>query len=156
MKSTMTGIGGVGGRAEFYMTTDVALGGWSNALKGMVEYGSSGRTNGMGSAVCAEVVLSAGTTQGTYAPLESELVLGSGASTGTGTSFLYCNVSGADAGTFDTSGFLFEIGDGITQGGGKLFDSTINSAGAQIDHTLKVKVDGNVYYIGLMDNADGS
>lgn len=156
VKTVMTGAAGVGGRGLFHMTTNVALGGWSNALKGLVEYGATGKTAGLGSAVLAEISLSAGTTDGTYAPLESELVLGSGALTGTSTSFLYCNISGADAATFDTNGFLFEIGAGITQASGKFFDSTVNTAGPQIDHTLKVKVAGATMYIPLMDNADGS
>ena len=34
MIHTMTGVGGVGGRAEFELTTAVQLGGWANALKG--------------------------------------------------------------------------------------------------------------------------
>ncbi|MBR9679208.1 MAG: hypothetical protein GON13_02990 [Nanoarchaeota archaeon] len=156
VKTVLTGAGQVGGRGRFHMTANVALGGWSNALKAHVEYGASGSTTGMGSALLAEMALSAGTSSGTYAPLESELVLGSGASTGTSTSFLYCNIGGADVATFDTNGFLFEIGAGVTQGSGKFFDSTVNTAGAQIDHTLKVKVDGSTMYIPLMDNADGS
>ena len=156
MKSTMTGAAGVGGRAEFHLFTNVALGGWSNAIKGFAEYGASGRTAGLGSAIVGELQLSAGTSSGTYAALEAELVAPSGASTGTGTSFIYMNTNGADVATLDTSAFFFEIGAGITAGSGKLFDSTVNTAGAQIDHTLKGKIDGGTYYLPLMDNADGS
>lgn len=59
-----------------------------------------------------------------------------------------------DAGTEKTPVF-FEI-SGTTQGGGKMFDSTIDTTGAQIDHTLKIDVLGTDYYIPLMDNANGS
>ncbi len=69
VKSTMTGATCVGGRARFHLYTNVALGGWSNALKAYAEYGAAGKTTGLGSALCAEMVLSAGTSSGTYAPL---------------------------------------------------------------------------------------
>jgi hypothetical protein len=49
------------------MTTNVALGSWSNALKGEVTYGASGSTTGLGSSILAEMTLAAGTTTGTYA-----------------------------------------------------------------------------------------
>lgn len=118
MKSSMTGVGGVGGRARFHLYTNVALGGWSNALKAFAEYGASGRTTGLGSAFCAEMTLSAGTSSGTYAPLEIELNVGSGASTGTNTAFIHCSVQGADVATFDTNGLLFNI-QGVTAADGK-------------------------------------
>ncbi len=147
MKSTMTGAGGVGGRAEFHMSTNVALGGWSNAIKGLAEYGASGSTTGLGSAICAEIQLSAGTSSGTYAPIEGELVLGSGASTGTATSFIYLNASGADASTFDTNGFMFEIGTGVTPAAGKFI-----SADSQ---TIKCKVEANTRYMVLSQSENG-
>jgi len=128
MESTMAGIGGVGGRARFYMTTDVALGGWSNALKAEVTYGASGRTNGLGSAFCAEMTLSAGTTQGNYAPLELELSAATGASLGTATSFIYCNGGGTGvASTIDTTGNFLTLGTNLTVGSGKFIDTDISS-----------------------------
>ena len=156
INTTMTGAGQVGGRVRVHMDTNVALGGWSNALKASVTYGASGKTTGLGSAFCAETTLSAGTTSGGYCALEGELVLGTGASTGTATSFIYLNATGAGVAAFDTSGFLFEIGSGITAGSGKFFDSTANTTSAQIDHSMKCKVDGSIVYIPLMDNPDGS
>jgi hypothetical protein len=147
MKSTMTGAGGVGGRAEFHLYTNVALGGWSNAIKGFAEYGASGRTTGLGSAICAELQLSAGTSSGTYAPLEVELILPSSASTGTATSFIYMNTSGADASTFDTNGFLFEIGTGVTPAAGKFV-----SANSQ---TIKCKIEADTRYMVLSQSENG-
>lgn len=146
--STMTGTGGVGGRAKFALAIEAVLGGWSNALKGIATYNSSGRTTGLGSAVLAELSLEANTTVGTYAALEAEIVMPSGASTGTGTSFLYMNVGGADKATFDTSGFLFEIGAGITAGNTKFFASEAKTTIGKT-HTLKVKIAGATYYIAL-------
>lgn len=146
-KSTMTGAAGVGGRARFHLYTNVALGGWSNALKAYAQYGASGSTAGMGSALCAEMALSAGTASGTYAPIEGELVLASGASTGTSTSFIYLNVSGAAASTFDTNGYLMEVGTGITPAAGKFASLT--------SHTLRCKVDGSTRYMVMSQTEDG-
>jgi len=128
MKSTMTGAGGVGGRARFHLYTDVALGAWANALKAFTEFGASGRITGLASAFCAETQLSAGCTQGTYAALEAELVAPTGAKTGTHTGFLFCNGAGADvATTIDTQGFLLIGGVGLTAGAGTFFDTDITT-----------------------------
>lgn len=112
-KTTMTGAGGVGGRAEFHLYTDVALGGWSNAGKFFTEYGANGKTTGLGSSLCAEMQLSAGTTSGTYAPIEAEILSPAGCSTGSGTSFIYVN--GTDAsGLLNDNGCLFQLGSVFT------------------------------------------
>lgn len=147
VKNVMTGAAGVGGRSTFHMTTNVALGGWSNALKGLVEYGATGRTAGLGSAVLGELALSAGTSSGTYAALEAELVLASGALTGTQTSFLYMAASGADVATMDTSGDLFKI-DGLSVASGKLFQ--VNTATAA-SHALRIDIGGTKYYMLITD-----
>ena len=76
INTVMINAGQVGGRVKVNMETNVALGGWSNAFKAQVTYGAAGRTNGLGSVICAEMTLSAGCTQGTYAPLELELNMG--------------------------------------------------------------------------------
>jgi len=153
MKSIMTAANGVGGRARFHLYTDVALGSWSNALKGYTEYGASGRTTGLGSAVCAEILLSVGTTSGTYAPLESELVANSAVSSGTATSFLYMNIAGTDSTgktTLNTNGYLFELGSGITDTAGGIFEAETVAAGAvDFTHVLKIRIAGTAYYIGL-------
>lgn len=151
MSSTMTGVGGVGGRAYFGLTTNVALGGWSNALKGEVIYGASGRTTGLGSAILAEMQLSAGTSSGSYAPLEIELGMGSGALTGTRTSFASINVYGAAASTMDTSGYLFDL-NGLTAGAGKLFDTT-SKTGIGLSGALKIKIGSTDYFIPICTTA---
>jgi hypothetical protein len=146
-ETTMTGAGGVGGRGRFYMTTNVALGDWSNALKSHVVYGASGKTAGLGSSFCSELQLSAGTTTGTYSAIEGELVLGTGAKTGKATSFMYFNTSGADASTFDTYGYLFEIGAGITPAAGKFVSAN--------NQTIKCKVEETTRYMVLSQTENG-
>lgn len=144
VSTTMTGAGGVGGRAHFLTTINAALGAWSNAVKGEVVYGASGRTTGLGSAVLAEMTLSAGTAAGTYAPLEIELNLGSGASTGTLTSLIYASINGDDKATFDTNGRFFTLA-GVTAGAGKVWvtGSTLGTAAGG----LRVRIAGTDYWL---------
>jgi len=47
--TTLTGAGQVGGRVRAYMETNVALGGWANALKAEVSFGASGYVTGLAS-----------------------------------------------------------------------------------------------------------
>lgn len=153
ISTTMTGIGGVGGRARFFMTTNVALGGWANALKGEVTWGATGRVTGLGSAILAEMKMSAGTSSGSYAPLEVELVMPTNAVTGTRTSFMSLNVSGAAAGVFDDNGFLFDVNGLTGSDAGHLFDELSELTNAAIQARLRINVNGTAWYIGLSDTA---
>ncbi len=146
VSTTMSGAGADGGRAKFDMTTNVALGSFSNALKAEVTYGASGRTTGLGSAFVAEMTLSAGTSAGTYAPVEIELNAGSGASTGTTTSLLFASVNGAGAATVDTNGYLLNLA-GVTVAGAKLAATGTITNVNEITHGLRVKIAGSDYYL---------
>jgi hypothetical protein len=146
VSTTMSGAGADGGRAKFDMTTNVALGSFSNALKAEVTYGASGRTTGLGSAFVAEMTLSAGTSAGTYAPVEIELNLGSGASTGTVTSLMYASVNGDGKATMDTNGYLLNLA-GVTVAGAKLAATGTITNVNEITHGLRVKIAGSDYYL---------
>jgi hypothetical protein len=147
MNSTMTGVGGVGGRAKFRLDTNVALGSWANALKGHTVFGASGAVTGLGSAIVAELELSAGTASGSYAPLEVELGLASNALTGTRTSLMSLNVYGADASTFDTNGFLFDL-NGVSAGTSNVFRDSLSQA-VTASANLRINIDGTNYFIPL-------
>lgn len=144
--TTMTGAGADGGRSKFAMSTNVALGSFSNALKAEVTYGASGRTTGLGSAFVAEMTLSAGTSSGNYAPVEIELNAPASASTGTATAFMYISTQGANVAAVNSNAFLFNL-QGLTAGSGKLLTTgtTLASAAA----TLKCKVGATTYYLPL-------
>lgn len=146
VNTTMSGAGADGGRAKFAMSTNVALGSFSNALKAEVTYGASGSTTGLGSAFVAELTLSAGTSSGTYAPLEIELNAPASASTGTLTSFIHISTQGANVAAVDTNAVLFNL-QGVTAGSGKMFQTgtTLASAAA----TIKCKVGNTTYYLPL-------
>jgi len=158
VSTTMSGAGADGGRAKFDMTTNVALGSFSNALKAEVTYGASGRTTGLGSAFVAEMTLSAGTSSGTYAPIEIELNMGSAGSTGTSTSLIYASVNGAAATTFDDNGFIMTLA-GLTAGAGDAIatpgatfaaTATGTALGGANLRALKIKVGSTTYYVLAM------
>ena len=144
VSTTMSGAGADGGRAKFDMTTNVALGSFSNALKAEVTYGATGRTTGLGSAFVAEMTLSAGTSSGTYAPLELELNMPTGASTGTLTSFIHASMQGAAVATMDTNGRFINL-VGVTAGAGKMWKTGTllgTAAGA-----LRCRIAGTDYWL---------
>ena len=144
VSTTMSGAGADGGRSKFDMTTNVALGSFSNALKAEVTYGASGRTTGLGSAFVAEMTLSAGTSAGTYAPLELELNLPTGASTGTLTSFIHASMQGAAVATMDTNGRFINL-VGVTAGAGKMWKTgtTLGTAAG----ALRCRIAGTDYWL---------
>jgi len=146
VSTTMTGTGGVGGRAKFLTTINSVLGSYSNALKGEVVYGTSGRTTGLGSAVLAEMTLSAGTSAGNYAPVEIELNCSTGASTGTTTALIYASVNGTGKATVDTNGYLLNLA-GVTVAGAKLAATGTITNVNEITHGLRVKIAGSDYYL---------
>ena len=148
VSTTLTGAGGVGGRARFALTASAAAGGWVNALKAITTFGASGAVTGMGSALCAEMVLSAGTTAGTYAPLESEMYMAETAKSGASSSFLYANVDGHATGIteFLHNGFLFELGAGCTIDTTHIVAASAKSA-INATHGIRVKVAGTTLYI---------
>ena len=146
VSTTMSGAGSVGGRAKFLTTINAVMGSYTNALKGEVVYGTTGRTTGLGSAVLAEMTLSAGTTSGNYAPLELELNAPTGAKTGTVTSFIHASTQGAAVAEVDTNGVFFNL-QGLTAGAGKML-----VAGATLGTAyggLRVRVGNTNYWVPL-------
>jgi hypothetical protein len=146
VSTTMSGAGSVGGRAKFLTTINAVMGSYTNALKGEVVYGAAGRTTGLGSAVLAEMTLSAGTTSGNYAPLELELNAPTGAKTGTVTSFIHASTQGAAVAEVDTNGVFFNL-QGLTAGAGKML-----VAGATLGTAyggLRVRVGATNYWVPL-------
>jgi hypothetical protein len=130
------------------LTINAGLGGWSNAFKGLVTYGASGYTTGLGSAINAEIALSAGTTKGTYAPLESEIVAAAGAKTGTATGHIYCNCSDA-SGKANDNAYLFIIGAGYTSNSAHMWYDHQGSAPANVEEWVRVLTPSGARYLAL-------
>ncbi len=158
LKSEITGAGQVGGRSRFHCYTNVAAGGWINALKSYMEFGSAGKTTGLASSLCAEMVMPNANmgSGGAYFPLEIEYVAGgtslvtAGSGTGNHAGFIYMAASGDADGDFDDNGFLFHV-SGLTDGSGHLYDTTASAATG--DATLKICVGGVTKYLLIADDA---
>jgi len=104
---TLSGIGATGGRAMFELNTNVELGGWANALKGITDLKSTGSVVGLASGVCAEMVMPAtAPAAGNYVALEAEIVMPQNTGCGAGMAYMYCNVQGLGKATFQTSGYF--------------------------------------------------
>jgi len=145
---TLTGAGATGGRAKFTLTTNVALGGWSNAVKAQVTYGASGKTAGLGSAFVAEMTLSAGTVDGTYAPIEIELNMGASGVTGTATSLIYASINDAASTTFDTNGYFLNLAGVATAAEDKCWAAHTLGNINEVTHGLRIKTpDGDFYLL---------
>ena len=150
MVSTLTGPGAVGGRAEFEMTSNVALGGWANALKGYFNMGAACTVSGLGSAVLAEMKLPGASLGGvgSYGVLEIELVTQTnGLTGGAPVAFQWMQVSGDGTATADweDNGYVMIL-KGLNEGTGNIF-----SAGADViaAATLRILVGSTPYYIML-------
>ena len=157
MNHTMTGVGSVGGRAEFNTTYNGAgaIGGWSNALKGNFTFGASA-TGGTGlhSAVCAEITVpDASVSGGFYTCFEGELNLPSShVPQANQLSFMYLKAN-TTAATMDTYGALFSL-QGLTSGDNKMWDETVSLTNPQIEAMLRIDVGGTFWYIPVCDQPD--
>lgn len=143
MLMTLSGPGATGGRALFQLSTEVKLGGWANALKGITDFGSVGSVTGLASGVCAELVAPAtAPSGGNYVALEAELVMPQNAGVGAGMAYMYANVQGAGKATFQGSGY-FAIIDNAGDDANGLFYDTSNGT---TDAWLRYRINGTDYY----------
>lgn len=122
-----TGAGQVGRCIEANLETNVAMGGWMNAIKGYTEFtGTSGRTTGLASSVCAEMKLPNATlASGQYYPLEIEMEAQASTvlagTTGAGGGFIYAKINGTAADFEDKAGFFWL--NGVTAGSGNILSA---------------------------------
>ena len=133
------------------LSITAAMGSYSNALKGNVTYGAAGYTTGLGSAVNAEITLSAGTVQGNYAPVESEITMGTGASTGTATGFMYCNSTGTGSTAFESNGHLVIIGADIASTADGFWEDGTVGTPANTNEFVSILTPSGRRWIGLYD-----
>lgn len=153
VKSTLTGVGGYGGRSRFHTYSNVASGSNLMGLKSMLEFGDSGTGNGLSAGFCSELVMpNADTTSegGAYCVLELEYVAGGSSLVTAGNlavnhaSFIRATNSGDADGDFDDNGFFFVL-SGLNDATGHLL----------YNNTLKVGVGTTTWYMPL-SSAQGS
>ncbi len=146
LETILTGIGAVGGRAKFTLSTEVALGDWANALKAEINFGVAGTVNGIGSAFCAELIMpETPPVPGHYAALEAEIVMPSGAGCGVKTAYVFCNVGGADKATFAADGYFAIIQNAGDSNVGLFYVNT----DTMVDAYLRWQINGTDYFMLL-------
>jgi len=125
VETILTGATATGGRALFKVSSEVNLGGWINALKGILDLGVAGQVQGLGSGFCAELVMpSGGLDRGTLTVLELELVAAGTGPAAHPTSLIYAEITGAQRAEFNTNGYFLNF-HGEAEGSGALFDTDI-------------------------------
>lgn len=114
---------------------------------------------GLGAALGMELVLPGATlSSGEFHAMTIDIACPASFSTGLGKhSFIKMEIwgNGTAKNVFDDAFNLFFL-NGIAAGSGSLWDSTINKTNPQIDHSLRININGTSYYIPLMDNAAGT
>jgi len=153
ISTVMTGVGQVGGRVRVNMETNVTLGGWANAFKALVDWKTTGKVTGLGSAICAEMVMQGGATGsgGTYGVVEIELVCPASWSGDVPVSFIYAQVSGDTKGNFDDNGFLINL-VGVSSGAAHVFYDKGSAITGDIVGWLRVKTPSGTQYLPLYDS----
>lgn len=147
LETILTGAGATGGRALFKVSSEVNLGGWINALKGILDLGAAGQVQGLGSGIVAELVLpTGGLDRGTLTCLELELVA-AGAMNGHPTSLIYAQITGAEAAAFNTGGYFLDF-VGEAEGSGALFDT--DETGDTPTGGIRIRVNGAVRHISYI------
>ena len=156
--SIMSGTNGYGGRSRFHTYKNVTGGTNNMALKAQMEFGSSGKTSGLATALCAELVMpnvDMG-SGGVYAVLELEYVAGgtslvtAGSLTGNRATFIYMNSSGDSNGDFDDNGYFMNI-DGLTADTGHLLQASTTEA--NYAYSLRCNIGGTAMYLMLASAA---
>lgn len=147
----MTGAGGVGGRMRVHLETNVALGGWANALKVDVDCKTNGRATGLLSVANAEITMPASAGgAGTYAVYEAEVVCPTSWTGTNGVAVFYIGTSGATKANFDTYGYLFDI-RGVTSATDGFWHDHAGAHPANIEEWLRIKTPAGDRYIPVYD-----
>ena len=148
IQHAFTGAAGTGwGLHVVTNVTNVALGAYANSIYGVLDLKTSGSVAGLGSAICAEIIMpgAAMAASGTYACLELELGCPTSWAGTNAVAFINATVYGATAANFDTYGFLFDI-SGVTKASGKFFQDNTAGAASQV---VRCRVNGTAYYLML-------
>lgn len=108
--TVLEGVSAIGDPALFKVSTEVALGGWVDALKAFLDFGVAGSVGGLASAFCAEITTpSGGMSRGTYAALELEFNAEGSGIPSNKHSVIYASIQGAAKAEFDSDGYFLDL-----------------------------------------------
>jgi hypothetical protein len=150
---SFTGAGACGWALKVVANvTDVALGAYANAGYFYLDLKTSGSISGLGTALCAELVMmgSAMPGAGTYGGIEIEIGCPTSWTGTNDVSFLYCNAYGATVGNFDDYGFFATLA-GLTTGAAHLWYDHQGTAPSNVQEWVRWKTPAGTRYMPLYD-----
>jgi hypothetical protein len=148
-ESTFTGTGGVGQALKAYLAINAVGGAYLTALYGVLDLKTNGMVTGLGSGVCAELIMNGSeTTQGIYAPLELELGCSTSWSGTKRVSFIYASTYGTTTDNYDVYGYFLNL-QGVVDDTGHMFHG--NTA-ADATHGLRILINNTEYDILLHES----
>ncbi len=149
LNSVQTGAGAIAVGLRVNMESNVKLGNWSNAAYISLDLKTAGGAEGLGTAVCGELVMSAGATQGTFAVFEAEINCPTSWVGTEPVSFLYLSTYGDTKANFDDYGYLFTL-TGVTSGAAHLWYDNQKAAPA-VEEFVRVLTPSGARYLALYD-----
>jgi hypothetical protein len=148
IKNVMTGAGQSVEGLQVTLESDVKLGTYANAACFRADWKTNGGVAGLGSVICAEMVMGAGATEGTFGIVEFEVNCPA-SWTGTGPiAFLYMNTYGATAANFDDYGYFLNL-TGVTSGAAHIWYDHQGTAPTNVEEWLRVKTPSGDRWLAL-------
>ncbi len=148
IKNVMTGAGQSTEGFGVELESNVKLGTYANAMCVRADWQTNGGVAGLGSVICAEMVMGAGAMDGTFGLLELEVNCPTGW-TGTGPiAFLYMNTYGATAANFDDYGYFLNL-TGVTSGAAHIWYDHQGTAPTNVEEWLRVKTPSGDRWLAL-------
>lgn len=145
IKNVMTGAGQSVEGFGVTLESNVKLGTYANAMCVRADWQTNGGVAGLGSVICAEMVMGAAATDGTFGIVEFEVSCPA-SWTGTGpVSFLYMNTYGDTKANFDDYGYLLTL-TGVTAGAAHIWQ-TGSTLPSTVGGSLRIMVGATPYFI---------
>ncbi|KKM22020.1 hypothetical protein LCGC14_1629560 [marine sediment metagenome] len=135
------------------LTSNVKTPGSFNAIKGIIDYSTSGHAHGDAAPLASELTMpNSSAIRGTYSVIEAQIAVGASSSWQNAgpCAFFRCKLTGTKA-QFDTRGYLFDI-QGFTEGNDLFCDNGGTPAAA--DGGIRIRIGANDRYLLYADDAE--
>ena len=130
------------------LSTNVTLGSYATTLYGVLDLKTAGGVTGLGSAVCAELIMPGGAAGiGTFGALELECTCPASWTSSQSVSLIFANISGTTSGKFDDEGYFLNLYGGFNSATGHmLYSHAITSTGAAAG-SIRIIVNGTPRFL---------
>ena len=134
------------------MNADVKTPGSFNAIKGIIDYKTSGYPHGDCAPLASELTMpNSSASRGSFAVIEGQIAIGASSNwTGGPASFIRLKMNGTVL-KFEEKGFILDLQGFGAATAGEIFDDCTAAAAS---HALKIQIGTTPYYIMLQSNVD--